>query len=271
MHRLFPVPRAADVPDETFDTLDALADVYAHPAPRPQGAPWLRANMVASLDGAARYGGRSEQLSSAADMRIFGTLRALSDAVIVGAETARAEGYRPARARADFAERRAALGQPPAPVIAVVSASLDLDFSLPLFTKPVVPTVVLTGAHADPVRVRQAQAAGAEVIVAGKSARVDPVQALSALADRGLTRLLTEGGPRLLAQFAAAGLLDELCLSIAPLVTSGDAPRITNGPGLAAPERFRLAALLEEDGFLFGRYIRERGRPEPEQSGQPDN
>ncbi|MBV9023685.1 MAG: pyrimidine reductase family protein [Streptomycetaceae bacterium] len=267
MYRLFPVSRAADMTDVTFDTLDALADAYAYPAPRPEGGAWLRANMVTSLDGAARHDGRTEQLSSAADMRIFGVLRALSDAVVVGAETVRQEGYRPAKARAPFAERRAALGQPPAPVIAVVSASLALDFSLPLFTEPVVPTLVLTGAHADPARVRQAEAAGAEVIIAGKSARVDPAQALSELANRGLTRLLTEGGPRLLAQFAAAGLLDELCLSIAPLVTAGDAPRIMNGPGVAALEHFRLAALLEEDGFLFGRYVHEGGQPE--QSEQP--
>ncbi|MCQ4083085.1 pyrimidine reductase family protein [Streptomyces sp. RB6PN25] len=258
MHRLFPVPRAGDVPDETFDTLDALADAYAYPAPRPEGEPWLRANMVASLDGAARHEGRSEQLSSAADMRIFGVLRALSDAVVVGAETVRQEGYRPAKARPAFAERRAALGQSPAPVIAVVSASLDLDFSLPLFAGPVVPTLVLTGAQADPARVREAEAAGAEVVVAGKGSGIDPAQALRELADRGLTRLLAEGGPRLLAQFAAADVLDELCLSIAPLVTAGDAPRIMNGPGIAVPERFRLAGLLEEDGFLFGRYVRER-------------
>jgi riboflavin biosynthesis pyrimidine reductase len=261
MHRLFPVPGTADMAKETLNTLDALAEAYAYPAPRPGSGTWLRANMVTSLDGAAWYEGRSEPLSSAADMRIFGVLRALSDAVVVGAETVRREGYRPARARAAFAKRRAALGQLPAPVIAVVSASLDLDFSLPLFTEPVAPTVVLTGAHADPARVRQAEAAGAEVIIAGRSARVDPAQALRALADRGLTRLLTEGGPRLLAQFVAAGLLNELCLSISPLVTAGDAPRIMNGPGVAVPERFRLAELLEEGGFLFGRYVRERDRP----------
>jgi riboflavin biosynthesis pyrimidine reductase len=264
MHRLFPVPRSADATEETFDTFDALADAYAYPAPSPgSGGAWLRANMVTSLDGAAWHEGRSEKLSSPADMRIFGVLRALSDAVVVGAETVRREGYRPAMARSAFAQRRAALGQLPAPVIAVVSASLDLDFSLPLFTEPVVPTVVLTGAHADPARVRQVEAAGAEVIIAGKSARVDPVQALGALAGRGLTRLLAEGGPRLLAQFAVADLLDELCLSVSPLVTAGDAPRIMNGPGVAAPERFQLAMLLEEGGFLFSRYVRERGQPRP--------
>ncbi|MGW2257029.1 pyrimidine reductase family protein [Streptomyces sp. NPDC004749] len=219
-------------------------------------AAWLRANMVASLDGAAHHEGRSEPLSSAADMRIFGMLRGLADAIVVGAETVRREGYRPARAREALAARRKAAGQGPAPVIAVVTASLDLDFSLPLFTAPLVPTIVLTGAAALPERVRAAEKAGAEVIVAGDGPGVEPGRAVRALADRGLVRLLTEGGPRLLGQFVAAGVLDELCLTMSPTLTSGYAQRIAGGPALAVPERFALAALLEEDGFLFTRYRR---------------
>ncbi|SCG02536.1 MULTISPECIES: dihydrofolate reductase family protein, partial [unclassified Streptomyces] len=95
-------------------TLDELADAYAYPsAARADGRPWLRANMVSTLDGAAQHDGRSQTISSAADMRIFGTLRGLADAVVVGAETVRLEGYRPARAREAFAARRAAAGQGP--------------------------------------------------------------------------------------------------------------------------------------------------------------
>ncbi|MGB8942495.1 MAG: dihydrofolate reductase family protein, partial [Streptomyces sp.] len=76
------------------------------------------------------------------------------------------------------------------------------------------------------------------------------------LAERGLTRLLTEGGPRLLGQFVAAGALDELCLTVSPMLTAGDAQRIAWGSALAVPERFVLASLLEEAGFLFTRYRR---------------
>ncbi|MEU5163281.1 pyrimidine reductase family protein [Streptomyces sp. NPDC020875] len=222
------------------------------------GAPgrWLRANMVSSLDGAAQHGGASQPLSGPADMRIFGVLRALSDVVIAGAETVRREGYRPARAREAFAARRAAAGQAPAPAIAVVSASLDLDFTAPLFTEPLVPTLILTGAGAAPERVRAAERAGAEVVVAGDGPGADPALAVAALADRGLTRQLTEGGPRLLGGFVAAGVLDELCLSVAPVLTAGDAQRITNGPGVTVPERFALVSVLEEAGFLFTRYRR---------------
>ncbi|WP_329168134.1 pyrimidine reductase family protein [Streptomyces sp. NBC_01267] len=267
MRRLLPVtdptPVPAPVPGPQSGTaaahewsLDELAEAYAYPPPATGDAPWLRANMVSSLDGAAQHEGRSQAISNQTDMRIFGTLRALADVVVVGAETVRLEGYRPARAREAFAERRAAAGQGPAPAIAVVSASLDLDFSLPLFTAPLVPTLVITGAGAPADRVGAARRAGAEVVIAGDASAVDPARAVRELAALGFRRLLTEGGPRMLGQFVAAGVLDELCLTLSPMLTSGDAQRIAGGPGLAVPERFALASLLEEAGFLFARYLR---------------
>ncbi|MFI9256750.1 pyrimidine reductase family protein [Streptomyces sioyaensis] len=273
MRRLFPLPAppaptpetgkaevAAVGPVDRPWTPADLAEAYAYPAaddPVRAGRPgWLRANMVSSLDGAAHHEGRSQPLSGEADMRIFGVLRALADAVVVGAETVRKEGYRPARAREVFAARRAAAGQGPAPAIAVVTAGLDLDFTLPLFTEPVVPTLVLTGAGAPADRVAAARAAGAEVLFAGEGVGVDPARVAGVLAERGHTRLLTEGGPRMLGQFAAADALDEMCLSLAPVVAVGDAPRIMNGPAVQVPERFALASVLEEDGFLFTRYRR---------------
>lgn len=95
-----------------------------------------------------------------------------------------------------------------------------------------------------------------EVVIAGDGPGVEPARAVRALAERGLTRLLTEGGPRLLGQFVAAGVLDELCLTLSPTLTAGDAQRIAGGPALAVPERFALASVLEEAGFLFTRYRR---------------
>ncbi len=252
-----PVQPGADLVDREW-SLAELAVAYAYPRPAPGGGqPWLRANMVSTLDGAAQHDGRSQPISCAADMRIFGTLRALADVVIVGAETVRQEGYRPARARAEFAEARRAAGQEPAPAIAVVSASLDLDYTLPLFTSPAVPTLILTGAAAAPDRIAAAEKAGAtQVVIAGDGVGVDPVRAVQALAELGHTRLLTEGGPRLLGQLVAAGVLDELCLTISPMLTAGDAQRIAGGPSVAVPKRFELASLMEEEGFLFGRYRR---------------
>lgn len=203
-------------------------------------------------------------------MRVFGTLRALADAILVGAETVRQEGYRPAKARKDFAEQRAADGQSPAPVIAVVSRRLDLDFDTPLFREAATPTIVLTGTAAPEERLAAARAAGAQVVLAGTRSGeaqggaqgeddggVDPARAVAELAALGHTRLLHEGGPRLLAQFAAAGVLDELCLTVAPLLVGGDAPRVMNGPAVpAGPARFVPLSVLEEDGYLFTRYTR---------------
>ncbi|MGW5459255.1 pyrimidine reductase family protein [Streptomyces sp. NPDC003996] len=237
-------------------SLAELAAAYAYPEPPGAPRPWLRANMVSTLDGAAQHEGRSQPISSAADMRIFGTLRALADVIVVGAETVRQEGYRPARARAEFAEAREAAGQGPAPAIAVVTASLDLDFSLPLFTSALVPTLVLTGSAAAPDRVAAAEKAGAKVVIAGEGSGIDPVRAVRALAGLGHTRMLTEGGPRLLGQLVAAEVLDELCLTLSPMLTAGDAQRIGGGPAVAVPHRFELVSLLEDAGFLFGCYRR---------------
>ncbi|WP_327667434.1 pyrimidine reductase family protein [Streptomyces sp. NBC_00485] len=275
MRRLFPVTdeTAPTTPGEEGGAGDAgvldalterewslaeLAAAYAYPEPTAAGqtVPWLRANMVSTLDGAAQHDGRSQPISSATDMRIFGTLRALADVVVVGAETVRQEGYRPARARADFAEMREAAGQGAAPAIAVVTASLDLDFSLPLFTSPLVPTLVLTGAAAPPDRIAVAEKAGARVVIAGDGMGVEPARAVQALGAIGYTRLLTEGGPRLLGQLVAAGVLDELCLAVSPMLTAGHAQRIAGGPSVAVPQRFVLASVLEEEGFLFTRYQR---------------
>ncbi|MGW8763080.1 pyrimidine reductase family protein [Streptomyces sp. NPDC055815] len=256
MRQLFPVTdmTATAAADQEW-SLDALADAYAYPEAGGEGT-WLRANMVSSLDGAGQHEGRSQPLSSETDMRIFGVLRGLADVVVVGAETVRLEGYRPARAREAFEARRAAAGQGPAPVIAVVSASLNLDFSLPLFTEPLVPTLVLTGAAASAERIEAARAAGAVVLIAGDGPGVEPARAVAALAERGLRRQLTEGGPRLLGQFVAAGVLDELCLTVSPTMTAGDAQRIAGGPSVAVPTRFQVASVLEQDGFLFTRYRR---------------
>ncbi|MEU7060587.1 pyrimidine reductase family protein [Streptomyces sp. NPDC046197] len=274
MRRLFPVtdetaarapgetrgagePNVPDAPADREWSLAELAAAYAYPQPGPGGPlPWLRANMVATLDGAAQHEGRSQPISSATDMRVFGTLRALADVVVVGAETVRQEGYRPARERGEFAAMRAAAGQERVPAIAVVTASLELDFSLPLFTSPLVPTLILTGAAAAPDRVAAAEKAGARVVVAGDGVGVEPARAVRALAELGHTRLLTEGGPRLLGQMVAAGVLDELCLTVSPMLTAGGAQRIAGGPSVAVPRRFTLASLLEEDGFLFSRYRR---------------
>jgi riboflavin biosynthesis pyrimidine reductase len=229
-----------------------LPALYAYPG---QVRRWLRANMIASADGAAQADGATRGLSGPADVRVLRALRGLADVVLVGAATVRTDGYlRPAVARAEFAEARAAAGQGPAAALAVVSASLEVDFATPLYTEALTPTITVTTSDAPPKRLEQAQQAG-EVLIAGSGGRVDLAGAVDLLADSGRGRLLCEGGPKLLAALAAAERLDELCLSVSPQLRGGAGLRILDGPELPGALRLTLHTLLAEDGFLFARYL----------------
>ena len=224
-----------------------LAGLYAYPR-----APWLRANMVASADGAGDLGGLSAGLSSPGDRRVFAVLRSLADVVMAGAGTVRSENYKPARDRPEWRFARA--GRTATPPIAVISASLDVDPTGVLFTGAPADarTIVITCEHS-PAGRRKALAKAADVIIAGDSA-VDLGLAVRALRERGLVRMLCEGGPRLLADLVATGLLDELCLTIGPLLAGPGASRIVSGAPLPQERRMSLRHILEEDGFLFCRY-----------------
>jgi riboflavin biosynthesis pyrimidine reductase len=225
-----------------------LAAAYTYPRDR-----WLRLNMVASADGAAWMKGLSAGLSGQGDRRIFGVLRGLADVVLAGASTVRTEGYGPARPRESWTVLRE--GRTPAPPVAVVTRRLDLDLGGPLFTEaePYARPIVITTESAPQDRLEEA-AKNADVVIAGEE-RVGMLTAVRELRARGLGRILCEGGPRLNAQLAGAELVDEVSLTISPLLLGGDAARILNG--VASQTSLVLAQVLEEDGFLFCRYVRE--------------
>lgn len=236
--------------------LDATgrAAAYAYPAD-PPGGWWLRANMIGTLDGAAvAADGLTRNISSDLDRSLMGVLRALSDVVIVGVGTAEKEGYGPERIRPEYAALRAAAGQSPAAVVAVTSAKLDLDLTGPLFRAAPARTILLTTAAAPADRLAAA-AEVADVAVVGEHT-VDPAAAVAALVERGHRRLLCEGGPRLLASVLAAGVLDELCLTLSGTMLAGDAFRIVSGPALANPPRFTVAHVLSDATDLYLRYLR---------------
>jgi riboflavin biosynthesis pyrimidine reductase len=231
VRRLRPDP---DDPDS--DNAVDVAAAYAVDAVR-----HVRANFVSSLDGAVTVSGKSAGLSSEADRALFHLLRRLTDVVLVGAGTARTENYGGAKPIDGHA-----------PPIAVVSKSLDFDTSSRLFTDTAVRPIVITCA-ASPDAVRSRLAEVAEVIVAGDD-EVDLRTALDVLADRGLGRVLCEGGPHLLGSLAAAGALDELCLTLSPLIAGGTAGRIVAGYLPEVVEPMHLLHVLEDDGHLFLRY-----------------
>jgi riboflavin biosynthesis pyrimidine reductase len=215
----------------------------------------LRMNFVSSLDGAASIQGQSRGLQTPGDNAVFAAMRDLADVVLVGAGTARDEGYRPSKPGAQRRANRERFGLAPVPPIALVSRALTLDPAWNLFTgaEPDVRTVVITCAASDP-SVRAALAEVADVLVLGDES-VDLAAILPALGERGLTRVLGEGGPSIFGEFAAAGLVDELCLSVSPLLAGPGPQRITHGmPWPDGPRPYSLYGLLEEDGALFGRY-----------------
>lgn len=180
----------------------------------------MRANMVSSLDGAATdAGGRTEGLSSPADQQLLVLLRRAADVVLVGAGTVRAQRYRPTRT-----------------LVAVLTRTGDLDPTIPMFDPAAAgpadrarPVVLATPA-ASAARLG-ALAQGAEIVRVGNAV----TDAVGVLAGRGLTRILSEGGPRLLAALAAADALDELCLTLSGRLVGSDSSRILDGPALEDP------------------------------------
>ncbi|WP_235433252.1 pyrimidine reductase family protein [Protofrankia coriariae] len=242
---------AASAGAGTADAVDL--DVCYRLPPLAAGQVHVRSNFVSSIDGATEVDGRSGALGGSADRRVFRLLRWLADVVLVGAGTAVAEDYGPVVVPPDRRERRVAAGQDAVPPIAVVSAALRLDPSARLFAAPVRP-LVLTCEAAPPAR-RKALAEVADVLICGERT-VDPAVALRALGERGLGRVLCEGGPALHSDLADAGLLDELCLTFAPLLAGPDHLRMVRGRRWQAPLTMTLGHVLEEDGNLFLRYLR---------------
>ena len=228
----------------------APADIAAGYA-WPDG-PWTRAMMLTTLNGAiAGADGLSGSISSETDRLIFAQVRRMADAILVGAGTIRAERYNPMLAYPEFQEARAAAGQQPAPVVAIVSHSLDLPWQDGLFHESAQQPIVLTGVHDPNSPALQLARAHADVI---EISGIDAAAMIGALRDRGLDRILCEGGPSLLTRLIEADLIDEYDVSVAPILT-GRGYGIVDGPPAAA-RRLRLAQAIAADGFIFAKYLR---------------
>jgi riboflavin biosynthesis pyrimidine reductase len=221
--------RLADVP-EAFD------DDY----PWPSG-PWVRALFVMTLDGhIAGPDGSSRSISGPADRAVLGAVRRWADAVIVGAATMRAERYNPMRVAEAVSDARRARGLGAAPRLVIVSGSLDLPWGDAAYTESALPPLIVTctSATAD-ARARVPETC--ELLVAPGD-RVDPMWLRAQLVERGLDRIVLEGGPTLLADFARAGMVDEWALSLS---------------GILEHDRFAPVLVGCEDEFVFTRFIRQ--------------
>jgi riboflavin biosynthesis pyrimidine reductase len=234
------------------DSADGLSAEDVVEAYRLPPGPALRVNFIATPDGATTMDGRSRGLQQPGDLLVFRILRALGDAILVGAGTAAAEGYGPMEDDPVVVRLREELGRPATAPIVVVSrrASVPLDSRL---IGGRVPSLCVTCEAADPQRRAALAAAGLEVLVCGED-NVDLPLARARLAERGIEQLTCEGGPQLLHSALVAGVVDELDLSVSPHLVGGHEVRLLPDVPLLAPVRLELRSLLEEDGMLFIRY-----------------
>ncbi len=234
---------------ELTEDVPELAEIYSWPP-----GWWARAMMVQTIDGAF-FGpdGKSRSISSDRDREVLVEARRLADVVLVGAQTIRTERYRPMVAKPEWQAARAAIGAQPAPVVAIVSASLDLPWEEPLFGESAITPMVFTDGSATRERTliaEEIQSTGRVEIIECASL---PLDALEVLRQRGFTRIVCEGGPRLLRDLFSE--IDEIDLTIAPMLIGQDVPASD-----ADLEPNRIDWILEyvwdHEGFIFNKYVR---------------
>jgi riboflavin-specific deaminase-like protein len=214
----------------------------------PADRPYVVANMVSTLDGRAALEGNTRGLGGDVDRELFHHLRAAGDALLVGAGTARVERYGEAVRNDELRAVRERNGLDPAQPTVIVSARLVLPSDLPLLQAADARVIVATAAD------HELEGVAADVTYERTG---DDLQMLLARlrSEHGIRSLVCEGGPTLLSYLLAAGLVDELFLSIAPkLAGGGDEPTITRGPTLPEPTDTELVWLCEADGELFTRW-----------------
>ena len=225
MRQLFPIPREVIDPTEAYATNDR------------DRSPWIVVNMISTVDGATAIAGRSGGLGGPADKRVFAAIRSIADVILVGAGTVRAENYGPPRTGTR---------------LAIVTASLDLDPGARVFSDNSRP-MVFTTTTADDAR-RAALETVAEVIAVNDGPHVDLGAAIARL--DGV--VVCEGGPTINGHLVAGDLVDEMCLTVSPLLAGGRSPRAAHGRDDEHARDLALVHVLEEDELLFLRYVRSR-------------
>ncbi len=241
-------------PTESVDD-GRLADFYAYPGDL--RSCWVRGNMIASLDGGATDDGKAGGLAGTGDRAVFSLMRHAADVILVGAATVRIENYSGAQLPVAARQARQRRGQGEVPPIAVVTRSGDLDPSALLFTRTEVPPLILTSSRTVEDTRRRLTAVAEVIDASGTDPNsADPAVVLEVLAERGLFRVLTEGGPLFLGSLIENGLMDELCLTVAPILVGGASKRIVTGLGHVHTKMRRAHLLADDDGYMYTRYVR---------------
>ncbi|MFI1912220.1 pyrimidine reductase family protein [Nocardia sp. NPDC020380] len=241
---------------------DDLVRMYTYPAGPAE--PYIRVNFISSIDGAVTVDGRSGGLGTPADRRVFGVLRDLADVIVVGAGTARAENYGAAHTDSHLRTRLhhhgfggAPDGAPPR--IAVVTATATLDPGSKLFTDHGARPMVITTTSASAANKQALIDAGAEIVEAGDTS-VTAKGLKDALAERDLRRVLCEGGPSLFGDLITAGEVDELCLTVSPMLVAGTERRIAVSPNAMPTPMHCRHLICDADGTILSRWVRSHTR-----------
>lgn len=235
---------------ETGDPVDLLPMLFAEERDGMQ-RPWLMFNMVVSVDGGTSVEGSATPLNDPDDKMLFRALRSLADYILVGAETVRAENYGPVRLDDEHIEHRRRAGRDDLPRLVVATRSADLDPDARAFSDQDPPAMVITGVDADPSRIE----ALSEVAELAQLDDLSPAGIVDHLGDAEV--ILSEGGPTLNGQFFAAGVVDEIDLTISPYLISGNSARIGHGETADPPLEMRLDRTLIGDASLFLRFLRD--------------
>src|SRR4051812_9066800 len=200
----------------------------------PPDEPWLRVNMVSTIDGAATGDdGTSRSINTGADKVVFDLLREQADALVVGAGTIRIEGY--------------AVGRKP---LVVVSRSGAVP---PTQREAARGRVLMATVSSAPYLDEARRILGDDNVLVLGSHRVDLGRLKDELVLRGFRHQLSEGGPHLLRDLLDQGVADELDCTLVPRMVAGPHRRITDGPPVDVP--LRLATLVEQDDTLLARWF----------------
>jgi riboflavin-specific deaminase-like protein len=236
------------LPEQRPTSPDDLASGLRLADLAPPGRPWLALNMVSTLDGKSTIDWRTRALSTDLDRALFHHLRTQAEAVMVGAGTVRAERYGRMTKSDELREKRVREGLAPEPIAVVVSARLDLPADLPLLQEPEQRVLIATGSDA----VLQGVRAQVEYLHTGDDM---PLLMTKLRDEHGIRSILCEGGPTLNFHLFAAGVVDDLFLTLSPKVAGGAAAlTIVAGRDLVDPAELDLVSVAEGDGDLFTRW-----------------
>jgi riboflavin biosynthesis pyrimidine reductase len=231
---------------------DSPAGLDAYYADAPDG---IRANMVTTVDGAGAFAGRTKAISTDADQMLLGYLRRQADAVLVGATTIHAESYGPVHLPDEARTQRVRAGYAATPPLVVVTAHAKLSLTSKIFAgdgpRPIVATLRASADAATELR------DVADIVVVGDDV-IEPARIIAELRERGLRRVLCEGGPFLLSTLIENDLVDDMCLTLSPYLAGSQPTTPQPASARETPTRLRLRHVLTHDDLLYLRYSRDR-------------